>query len=80
MQCCYSFQVSLTARFFQTMQDFFFPKTEGEGPETGPLEPDHSHLFGVQRETFSFMYTCTCVYVRIYIVHVYYKCVYICRV
>ncbi|CAI8057604.1 Protein KIAA0100 [Geodia barretti] len=38
-------QVSLTAKFFQTMQDFFFPKTEGDGPD--PLEPDHSHLFGV---------------------------------
>ena len=42
-------QVSLTARFFQTMQDFFFPKAEGEGPDPGPVEPDHSHLFGVQR-------------------------------
>ena len=43
--CC--LQVSLTAKFFQTMQDFFFPKSEGDGPD--PLEPDHSHLFGVHR-------------------------------
>lgn len=32
------------------MQDFFFPKMEGDGPDPGPLEHDHSHLFGVQRE------------------------------
>ncbi len=36
--------VSLTAKFFQTMQDFFFPKAEEEGLES--LEADRSHLFG----------------------------------
>jgi hypothetical protein len=44
--------VSLTSRFFQTMQDFFFPKVE-ETAEMG--EPDHSHLFGptgVQRKIY----------------------------
>ena len=42
--------VSLTSRFFQTMQDFFFPKAE---EATDMAEPDHSHLFGpagVQRK------------------------------
>lgn len=42
--------VSLTFRFFQTMQDFFFPKAE-EAADVA--EPDHSHLFGptgVQRK------------------------------
>ena len=41
--------VSLTAKFFQTVQDFFVPKAE-EGVALGDTytsgEPDHSHLFG----------------------------------
>ena len=42
--------VSLTFRFYQTMQDFFFPKAE-ETLDVGG--PDHSHIFGptgVQRK------------------------------
>ncbi len=35
--------VCLTSRFYQTMQDFFFPKAE-DLPDLP--EPDHSHLFG----------------------------------
>ncbi len=35
--------VSLTAKFFQIMQDFFFPKAEEDSPD---LEADHSRLFG----------------------------------
>lgn len=37
--------VSLTSKFYQTMQDFFFPKAEGEGQGEG-TDPDHAHLFG----------------------------------
>ena len=36
--------VCLTAKFYQTMQDFFFPKVE-EG-SSGDSGPDHSYLFG----------------------------------
>jgi hypothetical protein len=36
--------VCLTAKFYQTMQDFFFPKAEeGASADSGP---DHSYLFG----------------------------------
>lgn len=36
--------VCLTAKFYQTMQDFFFPKVEeGAG---GDSASDHSYLFG----------------------------------
>ena len=43
--------VRLTEKFYQTMQDFFLPRQEGEGRE-GASEPDHSHIFGgVQRES-----------------------------
>ena len=40
--------VTLTSKFYQTMQDFFFPKVEGESLEQQQQqsEPDHSHLFG----------------------------------
>jgi len=39
--------VSLTSKFYQTMQDFFFPKAEGEGQGQGEVaESDHTHLFG----------------------------------
>ncbi len=41
--------VSLTAKFYQTMQDFFFPKA-GDSDQT---DRDHGHLFapsGIQRE------------------------------
>ena len=37
--------VSLTSKFYQTMQDFFFPKAEGEGQGEG-TDSDHAHLFG----------------------------------
>lgn len=43
--------VSLTSRFFQTMQEFFLHKVEE--PDVGVGEPDHTHLFGptgVQRK------------------------------
>ena len=36
--------VCLTAKFYQTMQDFFFPKAE-EGA-SGDSASDHSYLFG----------------------------------
>ncbi len=44
--------VCLTARFFQTMHNFFFPKAEEVADVS---EPDHSHLFGppgLQRKLF----------------------------
>ena len=51
--------VSLTHKFYQTMQDFFFPKAEGEGQGQGELtESDHTHLFGpggVQRTQMLFV-------------------------
>ena len=37
--------VCLTAKFYQTMQDFFFPKAE-EGGASADSGPDHSYLFG----------------------------------
>ena len=36
--------VCLTAKFYQTMQDFFFPKAD-EGT-SGDSASDHSYLFG----------------------------------
>ena len=37
--------VCLTAKFYQTMQDFFFPKAE-EGGASADSASDHSYLFG----------------------------------
>ena len=39
--------ISITARFFQTLQDFFFPKSEAD-PVEGAEQVDHphSHAFG----------------------------------
>lgn len=37
--------VSLTAKFYQTVQDFFFPKAD-ERVAVDQQDPDHSHLFG----------------------------------
>ena len=55
--------VSLTHKFYQTMQDFFFPKAEGEGQGQGELtESDHTHLFGpggVQRTQILYI-VCAC--------------------
>ena len=44
--------VSLTAKFYQTMQDFFFPKADERIGDQ--QEPDHAHLFGpsgIQRKS-----------------------------
>ena len=53
--------VCLTAKFYQTMQDFFFPKAE-EGA-SGDSGPDHSYLFGptgAQRMQSLHVVTCAC--------------------
>ena len=40
--------VRLTEKLYQTIQSFFLPKAETEAKDTS--EPDHSHVFGVQRK------------------------------
>ena len=37
--------VRLTEKFYQTMQDFFLPRQEGETRES-TSDPDHSYIFG----------------------------------
>ena len=41
--------VRLTERFYQTMQDFFLPRQEGDSRDF-TSDPDHSHIMGVQRK------------------------------
>ena len=50
--------VCLTAKFYQTMQDFFFPKAEeGASGDTGP---DHSYLFGPTGAQRTYICTVLC--------------------